>query len=281
MPCTSSIEAQAQDITPKKGVTSLTHIPDPAHLAGLLYAGQSHIHARAHAHDDHEHIIINPIGDHGVDHSFPSTGIHTPLTEHDDEEAVLSDIASEDESDLEIPPTTPISERRHRNATSVSSDDFEFPIFLGRQDEEAVLSDMPSKRESMFEIPPSSPIRERRHRNATSVSSDDFEFPTFLGRQDETKVPRYAVHTIDAPVNKAVETKKSVDNSCPILAPKCHPVSLSGPMMSWWPSPVEAMDYGWIDERQQAACMEASLMQAWLRTPKDILDNEWSESFYE
>lgn len=238
------------DTTPKKGLPSLTDLP------GLLS-----IHA--HGHDEHDQIIINPIHDNGVLPSMPSTGAHTPLTEHDDEEAILSDIPSESESELEVAPTTPITQRRHRNATSVSSDDFEFPIFLGRQDEEPIVMDA---------VPSRAQLRSKVTKTTTqSVSAADFDFPIFLGQQDETYVPRQAVHVASVP-NKAVETGISINKSLPAVAPESYPTSLSGPMMSWWPSPIETSKASLLDER---------LMEAWMRTPKDLTEHEWTEAFYE
>ncbi|RYP76207.1 hypothetical protein DL769_003678 [Monosporascus sp. CRB-8-3] len=119
-------------------------------LSHLLYAeavepsSTSHhhtasIHDHYHHHDGHQHHnhdgTLTPL-------EAPASGSHTPVFS-DHESAVLDDWESDEH---EIPP----SPSRRRGGTMCSSDDdFEWPVFLGRQSDELDASLL--RRPSLFE----------------------------------------------------------------------------------------------------------------------------------
>ncbi|RYP77413.1 hypothetical protein DL771_001208 [Monosporascus sp. 5C6A] len=120
-------------------------------LSHLLYAdavepaSASH-HHMASIHDHHQHHnhdgTLTPL-------EAPASGSHTPVFS-DHESAVLEDWESDDE--LEIPP----SPSRRRGGTLCSSDDdFEWPVFLGRQSDELDASLL--RRPSLFKLDSSEP----------------------------------------------------------------------------------------------------------------------------
>ncbi|RYP02527.1 hypothetical protein DL764_005771 [Monosporascus ibericus] len=125
-------------------------------LSHLLYAdgvepaSTSHhhmtsIHDHYHHHDHRQHHnhdgALTPL-------EAPASGSHTPVFS-DHESAVLEDWESDE---LEIPP----SPSRRRGGTMCSSDDdFEWPVFLGRQPDELDASLL--RRPSLFELDSSEP----------------------------------------------------------------------------------------------------------------------------
>ncbi|RYP43925.1 hypothetical protein DL768_009556 [Monosporascus sp. mg162] len=125
-------------------------------LSHLLYAdavdpaSTSHqytasIHDHYHHHDRHQYHnhdgTLTPL-------EAPASGSHTPVFS-DHESAVLEDWESDE---LEIPP----SPSRRRGGTMCSSDDdFEWPVFLGRQADELDASLL--RRPSLFELDSSEP----------------------------------------------------------------------------------------------------------------------------
>lgn len=193
---------------------------------------------REHHHHDSKH-IINEVR-HKVEH--PSTGSHTPMSEDNDyESAILSDCESEtDPDDLFVLPPSPTRPR----GGSFGSEDFEFPIFLGRQEEEPVT-------------PP--PV---------------YIHPILRGKSS-------------AP---ATTTATHMNKKVKIMQPDDGVIHISGPLMSWWPAPVETMEYEWADDKKTDAHavsvhhhvsnIEGPLM-TWWPPMMDMMEHEWVEKFYE
>lgn len=188
--------------------------------------------------------------------STPSTtGAQTPLFDRAaDEEAVLSDFLPFDsDSDLEIPPSPPTGQRRHRGATSLGEDDFEFPVFLGRQSMDGEEDSSSSRRSRPV---PSGPMR--------------------------PMLPRAAPITTAATAKAATTAKAAAAPAVP---------ELSGPMMAWWPAPVESLQYDWVETAAapsktrvpvdaHVADLEGPLM-SWWPAPTELMEYEWQERFYE
>ncbi|KAK8080762.1 hypothetical protein PG997_008580 [Apiospora hydei] len=235
----STLRSQQDDFTTQKGISSLVAVANDDDLLDFLYVDGNHHHA------DSSKIIINH-------------------HEHD-EDAVLSDIPSESEEDLEIPPSPPTPQRRHRGATSVGEDDFEFPVFLGRQsidEESSPLPQQPSATRPPFQ----------RAGAAQSVTA----------------------------------AKKAVQFHEPDVPADHHVVSVDGPVMSWWPAPIDTLEYDWVVKNQRAAAEEQQRHQeeraakkvktvaveshvadlegplmAWWPAPAELLEYDWFERFYE
>ncbi|KAK6065623.1 hypothetical protein SCUP234_12463 [Seiridium cupressi] len=206
--------------------------------------------------DDLSHLLFLEAADHGshivinkVDRGEPETPLESPLVidsscnTSDDESAVLSDC--EDEGDLEIPPSP---SRRRGGTMSISDDDFEFPVFLGRQQDE-----------EEEEVVPVAPLRPALKRSAPASS---------LEQQ----------RTIQNETTKHVQ----------IVEPEHHLVSVEGPLMSWWPLPVENMEYDWVEKSRQTSVPVAHQthdidgpLMSWWPTSTEMLQYDWNEKFYE
>ncbi|KAK7956003.1 uncharacterized protein PG986_005225 [Apiospora aurea] len=253
----STLRSQQDDFTTQKGISSLVAVANDDDLLDFLYVDGNHHHA------DSSKIIINHVveplhEDDLTPFSDPSTGAHTPEHEHD-EDAVLSDLPSESEEDLEIP---------HRGATSVGEDDFEFPVFLGRQSIDGdESSPLPSQQQPSATRPPF-----QRAGAAQSVTA----------------------------------AKKAVQFHEPDVPADHHVVSVDGPVMSWWPAPIDTLEYDWVVKNQRAAAEEQQQHQeeraakkvktvaveshvadlegplmAWWPAPAELLEYDWFERFYE
>ncbi|KAK6827671.1 hypothetical protein PG995_010389 [Apiospora arundinis] len=259
----STLRTQQDDYTTQKGISSLVAVANDDDLLDFLYVDGNHHHAES------SKIIINHVveplhEDDLTPFSYPSTGAHTPEHE-EDEDAILSDIPSESEEDLEIPPSPPTPQRRHRGATSVGEDDFEFPVFIGRQRDASPMPPQPSATRPPFQ----------RANDAQSVTA-----------------------------NKAVHFHE------PDVPADHHLASVEGPVMSWWPAPIDTLEYDWVVKNQRAAeeeqkrlaeqeqqeraskkiktvaveshvaDLEGPLM-AWWPAPAELLEYDWFERFYE
>ena len=140
-------------------------------LSHLLYAdaiepaSTSHhhmasIHDHYHHHDQHQHHdhdgTLTPL-------EAPASGSHTPVFS-DHESAVLEDWENDE---LEIPP----SPSRRRGGTMCSSDDdFEWPVFLGRQSDELDASLL--RRPSLFELDSSEPHKAEKTSKRRDVAEE-------------------------------------------------------------------------------------------------------------
>ncbi|KAI0460110.1 hypothetical protein F5B21DRAFT_453296 [Xylaria acuta] len=164
--------------------------------------------------------------------------------------------------------------------------------------------------------------RRKGRRNALSV---DYGFPVFLGRQDEEwQAPETPAHpssslmmNLTSPA--AVPVKKAEAEEIPASR---HVDAVEGPVMSWWPEPLQTMKDDWAVENMEweleiekeklrereregsivsssnkkkqqqqqhydgdystrhVANLEGCLM-SWWPAPLDTLEYEWSERFYE
>lgn len=160
--------------------------------------------------------------------------------------------------------------------------------------ESAILSDFEG--ESDYEIPPSP---SRRRGGTMSVSDSEFEWPVFLGRQEEPMTPELPVAGLALPVAAtkqppmAMVSPNCVCAQCTAsrngqMVPHNQVGEIEGPMMSWWPAPIEDMEYDWTDDKreglvrpeQHLAEVEGPLM-AWWPAPVEMLEYEWTERFYE
>ncbi|RYP81496.1 hypothetical protein DL770_005878 [Monosporascus sp. CRB-9-2] len=149
-------------------------------LSHLLYAdavepvSTSHhhmasIHDHYHHHDRHQHHnhdgTLTPL-------SAPASGSHTPVFS-DHESAVLEDWESDE---LEIPP----SPSRRRGGTMCSSDDdFEWPVFLGRQSDELDASLL--RRPSLFELDSSEPHKAEEEKTSKRKNVTEEQHVSSIG----------------------------------------------------------------------------------------------------
>ncbi|ETS75267.1 hypothetical protein PFICI_13751 [Pestalotiopsis fici W106-1] len=205
------------------------------------------------------HIMINKVDDHveaetPLELESPLVSDHHDLSS-DDESAIISD--TEEESDVEIPPSP---SRRRGGTMSISDDDFEFPIFLGQQQDVEKRQDDEK----------SSGTRQDAAANARPI----------LRRGEAVPKPRETQERIgDTEATKHVQF---VDKTEPQVA------SITGPLMSWWPTPIEDMEYDWVDKAsrtgmaiiEHVAEIEGPLM-SWWPAPTDMLQYDWNERFYE
>ncbi|KAI0486148.1 hypothetical protein F4859DRAFT_469151 [Xylaria cf. heliscus] len=151
--------------------------------------------------------------------------------------------------------------------------------------------------------------RRKGRRNALSV---DYEFPVFLGRQDEEWQEPLEPTPLDL-TSPAVPVMKKAEAVEEIPASR-HVDAIEGPLMSWWPEPLDTMKNDWAVENLQweleiekeklrerereggiastpkhydadystrhVANIEGRMM-SWWPAPLDTLEYEWSERFYE
>lgn len=199
------------------------------------------------------HIMINKVDDHveaetPPDLESPLVSDHHDLSS-DDESAILSD--TEEESDVEIPPSP---SRRRGGTMSISDDDFEFPIFLGQQQDV-----------------------EKRHEEEETGAANARP----ILRRGET-VPKSQQHSQE--LMGETDTTKHVQ----FVESEYQVASISGPLMSWWPTPIEDMEYDWVDKASRTgmaivehmAEIEGPLM-SWWPAPTEMLQYDWNERFYE
>ncbi|KAI0103647.1 hypothetical protein GGR51DRAFT_247729 [Nemania sp. FL0031] len=155
--------------------------------------------------------------------------------------------------------------------------------------------------------------RRKGRRNALSFE-DGFEFPIFLGRQDEEEwhvVPKSLLQ--QQPIATAPVAVVPV-KAAPSVPATQHVAAIGGPLMSWWPEPMETAENTWdienmkwelqlerekLDEREReggialvpcekktyeearpVAEIEGPLM-SWWPEPLETMEYEWSERFYE
>ncbi|KAI1260650.1 hypothetical protein F5Y18DRAFT_248356 [Xylariaceae sp. FL1019] len=156
--------------------------------------------------------------------------------------------------------------------------------------------------------------RAKGRRNAVAVAFEDgFEFPVFLGRQAE-EWPCSLPRQMHNPLPSAPVTTTPPVTTAPVQMSTVAPVDdISGPMMSWWPTPLELDDNTWSSERaewenehelsnQQAPQTDMGNMQhgtsgkrnyvtpvdsiegpmmTWWPSSPDMMEHEWNERFYE
>ncbi|KAI0835524.1 hypothetical protein F5Y06DRAFT_276519 [Hypoxylon sp. FL0890] len=74
---------------------------------------------------------------------------------------------------------------------------------------------------------------------------DGFEFPVFLGRQAEESSYQTPLSRSE-PASRVSSDAKHVRIAAP---EESHVSEITGPLMSWWPEPLEMMEHEWIDEK--------------------------------
>ncbi|KAI1211803.1 uncharacterized protein F4807DRAFT_458009 [Annulohypoxylon truncatum] len=150
--------------------------------------------------------------------------------------------------------------------------------------ETPVLSDCESDFDEGVYFSPSSDIF---HRRSPLKFEDGFEFPVFLGRQAEESSPHA---TVQPSKQSGLDSQ---NKRVRIAAPEeSHVLEISGPLMSWWPEPLELMEHEWIDEKvannsshvmstdRHVSSIDGPLM-SWWPAPVELLEHEWDERFYE
>ncbi|KAI0599731.1 hypothetical protein F4775DRAFT_549630 [Biscogniauxia sp. FL1348] len=163
-------------------------------------------------------------------------------------------------------------------------------------------------------------LTQRLHQHhATLAREDGFEFPVFLGRQEdaynnaEDDDDVYGNFADDEgveqwrPKKKAQEQDLHVDVTAqPPVHDEEHVSAIDGPLMSWWPAPVDKMEHEWVaagdegaepkqeqkqkrivvlptrDERHSEVVSDISgPLMTWWPAPQHLLEHEWIEAFYE
>ncbi|KAI1503984.1 hypothetical protein F5X99DRAFT_66969 [Biscogniauxia marginata] len=225
------------------------HIYNEDDLSHLLFVDE-HRHPRhRHHHHHHEHqhhfhnnekiLVNNVVHDDEEDDAgltppeflsplTGTTGTHTPVS--GSETPVLSDCESDvdtgaeadnDNDDDDGGLLEPLSPHHHRDALA-REDGFEFPVFLGRQsddedldadDEDAVLASWKQE--------------QQQQRNAWPATS------------------------LKKKAQKPLQVE--VVPSAPALPGEQHVSAIDGPMMSWWPAPVESMEHEWVTDADEKA----------------------------
>ncbi|KAI2470145.1 hypothetical protein F4781DRAFT_430723 [Annulohypoxylon bovei var. microspora] len=174
----------------------------------------------------------------------------------------------------------------------VYRDGYTTPLESGMQtpetesNETPVLSDCESDFDEGVYSPPLSDISYRKRSPALKFE-DGFEFPVFLGRQSEESSPLTTAQPLEQ------SDLDSLNKHVRIAAPEeSHVLEISGPLMSWWPEPLELMEHEWVDEKalnkssnvmpieRHVSNIEGPLM-SWWPAPVELLEHEWDERFYE
>ncbi|KAH8885975.1 hypothetical protein GQ53DRAFT_347010 [Thozetella sp. PMI_491] len=149
--------------------------------------------------------------------------------------------------------------------------------------ESAILSDCESDDDENIIAP--SPTRPR----GGSICSDTAEYPVFLGRQAEPATTRRSPQPQQVLAQKPClcsHPKAGSGKHVKLVLPEQHVTEIEGPMMSWWPAPLETMEHKWteakvqekkvVPEEHHVSNIEGPLMAWW-----PPLSYEWSELFYE
>ncbi|KAK8010317.1 hypothetical protein PG990_009282 [Apiospora arundinis] len=225
----STLRTQQDDYTTQKGISSLVAVANDDDLLDFLYVDGNHHHAES------SKIIINHVveplhEDDLTPFSYPSTGAHTPEHE-EDEDAILSDIPSESEEDLEIPPSPPTPQRRHRGATSVGEDDFEFPSVAANKAVHFHEPDVPADHHlASVEGPVMSWW-------PAPIDTLEYDWVVKNQRAAEEEQKRLAEQEQQERASKKIKT----------VAVESHVADLEGPLMAWWPAPAELLEYDWFE----------------------------------
>ncbi|KAI1140966.1 hypothetical protein F5Y05DRAFT_410813 [Hypoxylon sp. FL0543] len=152
--------------------------------------------------------------------------------------------------------------------------------------ETPVLSDC----ESDFEEGVCLPISPNTYSRMQPLRFEDgFEFPVFLGRQAEEPSHPASLNRSEP----ASEVRSDIKHIRKAATQGSHVSNISGPLMSWWPEPLEMMEHEWIDEKladrkssnvmpadRHVSDIEGPLM-SWWPAPMELLEYEWNERFYE
>ncbi|KAI4866300.1 hypothetical protein F4820DRAFT_417163 [Hypoxylon rubiginosum] len=158
---------------------------------------------------------------------------------------------------------------------------------VSETDETPVFSDCESDFDEGVSLP--SPFNVHSRKNPLRFE-DGFEFPVFLGRQSEELAP----HETAPPSLKEPASELGQSKHVAIAAAEADPISdISGPLMSWWPGPMELMEHEWVEEKtvesknanftlshEHVSSIEGPLM-SWWPTPLSMMEHEWNERFYE
>ncbi|XXH05848.1 hypothetical protein Hte_012286 [Hypoxylon texense] len=165
---------------------------------------------------------------------------------------------------------------------------------VSESDETPVLSDCESNFDEGGSLP--SPFNAHSRKNPLRFE-DGFEFPVFLGRQAEELAPHESPRpSLEEPASESGQSKhKHVTIA---TAEGDHVSAISGPLMSWWPSPTELMEHEWVEEKktvekavesknatvmpshEHVSDIEGPLM-SWWPTSLNMMEHEWNEKFYE
>ncbi|KAI1092173.1 hypothetical protein F5B19DRAFT_455845 [Rostrohypoxylon terebratum] len=151
--------------------------------------------------------------------------------------------------------------------------------------ETPVLSDCESEFDEGVYFPSS---LDTYYRSSPLRFEDGFEFPVFLGRQAEEESP----HATTIQPSNRPDLRRH--NKVRVTAPEeNHTLEISGPLMSWWPEPLELMEHEWVDDEKMVrntseaiptdthvSNIEGPLM-SWWPAPVELLEHEWDERFYE
>ncbi|KAI0189294.1 hypothetical protein EV127DRAFT_432309 [Xylaria flabelliformis] len=157
------------------------------------------------------------------------------------------------------------------------------------------------------EVTDSEALDAYRRKGRRNALPGDYDFPVFLGRQDEEwQAPETLAHSSPAVPMKKAETEE--------VPASRHVDAVKGPVMSWWPEPLETMKTDWtlenmeweleiekekLREREREggimsnkknvekdysagniANIEGRLM-SWWPEALETTEYEWSERFYE
>ncbi|KAI5867754.1 hypothetical protein GGS23DRAFT_193437 [Durotheca rogersii] len=137
-------------------------------------------------------------------------------------------------------------------------------------------------------------------------------FPVFLGRQAEELSHEKPTATT-ARATAAAAVSSASDRAPAAPAVEHHMEDISGPMMTWWPGPLELMEHEWVVEGERKAprttCQTATTttttttttqsaaaaashpqhhvsdisgsLMSWWPAPMEMMEHRWDERFYE
>ncbi|KAH9884259.1 hypothetical protein F4778DRAFT_763577 [Xylariomycetidae sp. FL2044] len=201
--------------------------------------------------DTPDRFIIND-----VSHGAPLTPLESPFTDdahtppsETHETPMFSDCESDFDEPMSAHSSSSYLDHHHVQKRVEFEDGFEFPIFLGRQADEEEEED---EEEAALPSKPTRPAL--RSAPPAPVYADAWDHPSTTGAKGLATEPQVA--------------------------------DLSGPMMSWWPAPLETMEYAGPlardDKVVEPKCQSVSgPLMTWWPAPIELLEHDWNERFYE
>ncbi|KAI5921963.1 hypothetical protein F4810DRAFT_309626 [Camillea tinctor] len=266
------------------------HIYNEDDLSHLLYVDEARHPRHHHHHHDHHHHF------------------------HSNDKIILNAVHHDEEDDAELTPPEFLSPLTGGTGTHTPLSGAETPMLSDCD------SDTGAEADNEADTVPASPalLSQRLHQHRATVSHDGgFEFPIFLGRQDDgdscddyadDELPRHAWPA--TALKKAAPRPEALHieaQPAAAVVDEEHVSAIDGPLMSWWPSPVEDMQHEWVvddkksrkqqqrqdekkkivllpatDERHSEAVSEISgPLMTWWPAPQHLLEHEWIEAFYE
>ncbi|KAI0817749.1 hypothetical protein GGR55DRAFT_36889 [Xylaria sp. FL0064] len=224
------------DIFQLESLTPQVAVPKPQSKPAMAYAGQTSDPVAIYNEDDLSHLLyVSSNPHHHHHHRHHRHHEQTPYTHPADVGTIFINTIMDDGE-----ATTPaLSDCDSCYGSETSGASIESPVTPPL----STLDDIDGEALEAY--------RRKGRRNAFSTDlQDGFGFPIFLGRQDEEDaVEEWPLKSLNPPQEQQKTTTPAVKTT--EIPPSQHLSAVEGPMMSWWPEPLDTMEDDWTVEKTQ------------------------------